>query len=262
MDLEVFIGWDRTLRLAWQVSARSLLLSAASAGSAPPAIQPIGMQTLRAIGLYNRPTVTDARGRLVDVLSDAPMATEFALARFFVPFVTKARWALFCDGDFLFRGDVHELLRQAIAGGADRHAVMVVKHEHWPNERLKMEGELQTSYERKNWSSLVLWNMAHAGVRRLSIHDANTQPGLWLHQFRWLFDQEIGELPIGWNWLEGSQLNHVAPESIRGVHFTRGTPDMPGYANAAFAEEWRGHLIHDELVDLEAPCRQESSATA
>ena len=41
----------------------------------------------------------------------------------------------------------------------DQFAVMVVKHDHQPTETTKMDGQLQTVYARKNWSSVILWNL-------------------------------------------------------------------------------------------------------
>ena len=227
-DCEVFIGWDARERSAWEVCARSIMRHAA----VPPAIRPIGIATLH--GTYLRP-FERRRGMaggsvLWDTISDAPMSTEFSLARFFVPLVARARWALFCDGDFMFRADVHEL----IALADPRYAVQVVKHEHHPAERTKMDGQPQTDYPRKNWSSLVLWNLGHAAARRLWKAEANMQPGLWLHRFGWLKDHEIGELPAEWNWLEGSSDPAVEPKA---VHYTRGTPDMLDEP-LAFEWEW------------------------
>lgn len=209
---EVLIGWDSREKKAWEVCARSIIRNA----KIPPSIRPIGIQTLG--DLYKRPTER-RDGRLFDVISNAPMATEFALARFFTPIVGLGRWVLFCDADFMFRADINDLFDLA----DNRFAVMVVKHDYVEAATEKMDGQRQTSYPRKNWSSLMLWNMAHAGHKRIWADDANRQSGLWLHQFSWLKDHEIGELPKEWNWLEGVDDNAI---EAKGVHFTRGTPDM------------------------------------
>ena len=225
MTHEILIGWDSREKRAWQVCAASIIAHA----KVPPAIRPIGMQTLD--GYYRRPTERNDRGILFDSISNAPMSTEFALARFFAPIVGRARWVLFCDADFMFRADVQELFDLA----DNRYAVQVVKHEHHPHESQKMDGQRQTDYDRKNWSSLCLWNMRHAGNRRIWLDDANKQPGLWLHQFAWLKDHEIGELPAEWNWLDGTSDDTVDPKA---VHFTRGTPDMVGWERTVFSYEW------------------------
>ncbi|MGP1675925.1 MAG: hypothetical protein ACTS6J_02050, partial [Burkholderiales bacterium] len=245
---EIFIGWDARERLAWEVCARSITANAAL----PPPIRPISMQALVAAGLYRRPTER-RNGVLWDVASGAPMSTEFALARFFVPFLTRASWAIFCDGDFMFRADIAELLQHADR----RYAVQVVQHpDYLPGERVKMDGQIQTAYPRKNWSSLMLWNMQHAGVRRLNQHDANTKPGLWLHQFAWLEPHEIGALPIEWNWLEGTSDPAIKPCA---VHFTRGTPDMLDKP-MAYRQEWCDHISIEQTDRIAGRQRERVAA--
>ena len=224
----MFVGFDERERTAWEVCARSIIRHAAL----PPTISPIGMGTLN--GRYRRPT-EQRDGILFDAVSNAPMSTEFALARFFVPTVARAHWALFVDTDFMFRADVAELFALADM----RYAVQVVKHEHHPREHVKMDGQPQSDYAMKNWSSCVLWNMVHAANRRLWQDDLDHRPGLWFHQFGWLRDDEIGELPGEWNFLEGVSDPTIEPKA---VHFTNGCPDMPGYENSLHAYEWCGYL--------------------
>lgn len=225
--LNVFIGWDAREKTAWQVCAASIFAHAKQ----PPAVRAISREHLG--GLYTRPTGT-VNGSMWDEISNEPMSTNFSLARFWTPFVAaRSGWALFCDCDFLFRADVHELLDLADPS----KAVMVVPNEHHPVETEKMDGRKQTAYHRKNWSSLMLWNLAHAGTRRLTLHALNTWHKHDLHGFRWLADLEIGFLPQAWNWLEGIS----EPMEPKAVHFTRGTPDLPGYENAAYADEWRSY---------------------
>ena len=66
-------------------------------------------------------------------------------------------------------------------------------------------------------------------------YNLNNQNGKWLHGFRWVDDEQIGSIPVSWNWLEGSSEPEIEPDM---VHFTRGTPDFKGYEDAAFASEW------------------------
>ncbi|MCR4297501.1 MAG: hypothetical protein NUV75_01925 [Gallionella sp.] len=223
-DVEIFIGYDGRERTAWEVCARSIIRHAAL----PPTISPIGMGTLN--GRYRRPTER-VDGILIDKVSDAPMSTEFALARFFVPCVARAQLALFCDADFMFRADVAELFALA----DPRFAVQVVKHDYHPVDKIKMDGQPQSDYQYKLWSSLVLWNMVHAANKRLWQFDLDTRPGLWFHQFGWLRDDEIGEIDPSWNWLDGVSDPSIEPKA---VHFTNGTPDMPGHENSLHAFEW------------------------
>lgn len=246
-DLQVFIGWDTRERLAWNVCARSL----AGHASIPPPIAPIGMQTLG--GAYARET-TRRGTRLWDVASRAPMSTEFALARFWAIGRATAPWALFCDADFLWRGDVWQLLDHA----DPRCAVMVVKHRQQVGERRKMDGQAQSGYERKNWSSLMLINTRHAGNRRLWAEDLNGREGLWLHQFRWLRDEEIGELPPQWNVLDGQPAPLAEPMAY---HYTLGTPDMLAKP-LPYSDEWWRWLTPLEIRQYEESSCQPSFAPA
>jgi hypothetical protein len=57
-----------------------------------------------------------------------------------------------------------------------------------------------------------------------------------LHAFCWLPDSAIGALPIEWNWLAGISPTNIEPKN---VHFTLGTPNLPGYEDGVYADEWR-----------------------
>ena len=239
--LKVFVGFDPREALAYRVCVTSLLAYSSLRLEVAPLLQ----AHLRAIGLYRRRELT--RGTQVwDTISDAPVSTEFALTRFLVPHLAcRAGWALYCDCDFLWRADVAELLALA----EPDKAVMVVQHDHCPTETVKMEALAQLGYRRKNWSSLMLINAAHAAHRTLSLEAINGWPGRDLHGFRWLRDEEIGALPEDWNWLEGWSDPAIKPKA---VHYTRGTPDLPGYEAAAHADEWRGYATAVGLVRREA----------
>jgi hypothetical protein len=105
-----------------------------------------------------------------------------------------------------------------------------------------MDGQIQLAYPRKNWSSLVLWNCLHPAHSVLP-ELVNTWTGRRLHGFEWLDDKLIGALPEAWNWLEGHSSPALDPKA---VHFTRGTPDLPGYGEVAYAGEW--HRVHAEIA--------------
>ena len=57
------------------------------------------------------------------------------------------------------------------------------------------------------------------------MQDVNERPGRDLHAFYWLHDDEIGEIPMEWNWLVG-----VQPEPLNPciAHFTLGGPWIEG----------------------------------
>ncbi len=177
------------------------------------------------------------------------MSTEFAITRFFLPHLTERKgWALFGDSDLLFRGDVRDLFALA----DDRYAVMVVQHPELDGEGTKMDGAAQLPYRRKNWSSVVLWNLSHPAHDALTLSVLNTWPGRELHAFRWLEDAQIGALPGTWNWLEG----YSAPDPDPAVvHLTRGGPWFRNWEHVAWAEAWLAELGRLTLARQAGPPR-------
>lgn len=152
-------------------------------------------------------------------ISDSPMSTEFAISRFAVPFLQPGGgWALFMDCDMVCLGDIRELFEYADS----KYAIQVVKHKHEPTEEYHDAGLLQTLYKRKNWSSVMLWNLDHPSHKNLTIEKLNTVPGRNLHAFDWLQDDEIGELPQEWNFLVG--VNEGKLEDQKMLHYTNGQP--------------------------------------
>jgi lipopolysaccharide biosynthesis glycosyltransferase len=239
MTLRIWIGYDKREDEAYRVAEFSLRRHV----SRPVTVTPLLLDRLQAAGLAQRPYRVH-RNSLWDVLSDAPCSTEFSNTRFLVPLLAQTGWALFIDCDMLFLGDVARLF--ALADPA--HAVMVVKHQHAGDEGVKMDGCEQTRYARKNWSSVMLFNCDHPGNRRLTLDLVNNRPGRDLHQFCWLNDSEIGELPPKWNWLVGVQ---PRPDDAQLAHYTLGMPFMPGYERADHSQLWwteRDRLRHAEAA--------------
>lgn len=215
--MRIFIGYDSRENIAYQVAKASLLKHS----SIPLEITPIVQNDLRYRGIYQREP-------------DALSSTEFSFTRFLTPYLAGYKgWALFCDCDFLFRGDI-----AAITDYMDgAKAVMCVPHEYTPSETVKMDGKAQHQYPRKNWSSFVLFNCEHPQVKMLTPEVVNTQTGMYLHRFQWLTDDLIGELPIAFNYLEGWHSKDDCPNPIA-VHFTRGGPWFNEWQNVEYAAEW------------------------
>lgn len=197
------------------------------------------LDDLRARGLYTRPTETQPgfdRPVLWDVISGAPMSTEFAVSRFLIGHLAKTGYAMFTDCDVMARqgGNVARLFEMC-ERDPDK-AVWCVKHAHNPRAETKMDGVPQTQYSRKNWSSVMIWRVDHPKNRALSLDTINSLPGRDLHRFCWLEDDEIGEIDLEWNWLVGYSPPVMSPKL---VHFTSGGPWLTGYEHVAFADEWR-----------------------
>jgi lipopolysaccharide biosynthesis glycosyltransferase len=219
--IKVFIGYDSREAVAYSVLAHSIHARA----SEPVAIAPLMLSELEAI-------LTRERHPL--------QSTDFSFSRFLTPFLSDyAGWSIFMDCDMLVRDDIARLhaLRD------ERFAVMVVKHDHVPKEARKFLDQPQTPYQKKNWSSVMLFNNARCKV--LTPNYVNTASGLDLHQFKWIAgDDLIGELPHRWNHLVG----YDAPTSeVSLVHYTIGGPYFTEYTDCEHARVWfeeRDAMLH------------------
>lgn len=230
MNHTVFIGFDPREADGFAVTRHSLLRHA----SVPVEVRGLVLSDLHEQGLYYRETQV-RNGRLWDVISEAPCATQFSISRFLAPILAKTGWAIFMDSDMLVRSDIAELFKQL----DQSKAAMCVKHNYQPPEGIKMDGQIQTAYSRKNWTSMIAWNCDHPSNATLTVELVNTLPGRDLHALCWLKDEEIGELDQAWNYLVG----HSDPEiEVDICHFTSGLPSMAGYEDCEYAEEWRAEL--------------------
>lgn len=224
--LPVFIGYDQREHEAYNVCRYSLMRHS----NIPLHVQSLNQKNLRWNKLYWREFSTTESGQKIDARDGKPFSTEFSFTRFLVPALCQYEgWAMFVDCDFLFVADVGELV--SLLDPAK--AVMVCQQTHEPKEAEKMDGQEQTRYQRKNWSSFMLFNCGHASVRNLTVDAVNNEPGSWLHQFQWLRDEEIGALPPQWNWIE-----NVTEGEPKAIHYTLGGPWFEHYKNVAFADKW------------------------
>jgi hypothetical protein len=55
---------------------------------------------------------------------------------------------------------------------------------------------------------------------------------------QWAKDEDIGSLPVTWNWLEGWN-EKPAQGTPNVVHFTRGGPWFPEWQNVDYGDLWR-----------------------
>jgi len=244
MTLHIYIGFDAIDHLAYRVCEKSILDNT----RADVQIHPLRDWQLRGEGFYTRPYLMNPNGQKQDLITGALHSTEFSFTRFLTPIIHRAKRregpCLFIDADQMFLGDVAELFALA-----DRDFdVQVVKHVHNPKEETKTVGVVQQQYMRKNWSSVMLF--PNAETAQLTLEDVNYRGRGYLHGFEWVNPSRIGPLPEEWNWLEGWSKSSIAPKN---VHFTRGTPDLPGYEDVAYAETYMkiakdaGWLGHNEL---------------
>lgn len=212
--IRVFIGYDPREAVAFHVLSHSIHARA----SQPVAIAPLMLSELKDVYTRERHPL---------------QSTDFSFSRFLVPYLSDYRgWSLFCDCDMLMLDDIARLwsLRD------DAYAVQVVKHDHKPAESVKFLDKPQRPYEKKNWSSVILFN--NAKCTALTPEYANTATGLELHQFKWLGDDAlIGELPHRWNHLVDYDPT-VPAEQVSFLHYTEGGPYFEAYRQCSYADIW------------------------
>jgi lipopolysaccharide biosynthesis glycosyltransferase len=206
MTLRIFIGWDSREAECADVLAYSLRKHASI---------PLDIRYLKRAELdFERP-------------QDPLQSTEFTYTRFLVPYLCDyAGKAIFMDCDMLCLGDIEELDDLDMTGLALR----VVKHDHRPTETTKMDGKVQTSYPRKNWSSLMLMNCAE--LRLWTKEVVQTQTGAYLHRFQDIDDDRIGEIPNTWN-----VLDRMRPDT-KLLHYTSGGPWFEQYRDHPDGQIW------------------------
>jgi len=211
--IKVFIGYDPNEEIAYHVLAASIMRRA----SQPVQITPSALGNLKSV--FNRDR-------------NALQSTEFSFSRFLTPYLSDYEgWSIFMDCDMLILDDIVNLwnLRD------ERFALMCVHHEHNPNGDVKFLNQTQTKYERKNWSSVMLMN--NAKCKALTPNYVETATGLDLHRFKWIKDEEIGEIPSRWNHLVDYD-PAIPVEQISNLHYTEGGPYFKDYINCGYAENW------------------------
>jgi lipopolysaccharide biosynthesis glycosyltransferase len=163
-------------------------------------------------------------------------STEFSMTRFLTPYLSGYEGiSIFMDCDFLCRADIADLLIYPLAHPSK--AVHVCQHDYTPSTKLKFLYQPQTMYPRKNWSSLMVFN--NAECRMLTPDYVNMATGLELHRFNWLKDEQIGALPLEFNWL----VSEYSPtEKAKMLHFTNGGPWFEQYMNTDNALDWTTEL--------------------
>jgi hypothetical protein len=245
----IFIGYDEREPEAYEVCKQSILKHTDS----PVNIYKLEHRELRQKGLFNRPWVIDEQGRYLDQRDGKFFSTQFSHTRFLVPHIARElglRQALFVDSDFLFRTDVKELFEQTNDLCVP---VFCVKHDFQVKEGAsKMDGQVQTNYPMKLWSSLMMFNILNKRLDKLTPDYVNYMPGSYLHRFEFLksnsFDKPeimIGSIEEAWNFIpDHSEKNVDKPKAI---HYTYGVPSMKGFEKTKYSEEYWKVLDESQL---------------
>ncbi len=210
MKPRIFIGYDSRMPIASDVLKYSL----EKHSSAPLDIVVLNLKNLeREIG-FKRP-------------QDPLQSTEFTYTRFLVPYLCGYKGhALFMDNDMLCLADINEIFDLDMSSSWLR----VVKHDHRPTNTIKMDGRVQTSYPRKNWSSFMLLNCEK--LTMWTKEAVETQPAKWLHRFEPVPDACVGNIPDTWNVLDRYDAN------TKLIHYTDGGPWFENYKNHPYGDVW------------------------
>ena len=210
--INVFIGYDSKEKIAYHVLSESILRNS----SEPVKITPVFLKNVKNFFQRERNQIS---------------STEFSFSRFIVPHLMNYEgWGLFMDCDMLMKSDIAELWKLR----DPKYAVQLCKHDYIPKNKSKFLNQIQTVYEKKNWSSFMLMNSEKC--KKLTPEYVNTASGLELHQFKWLENESlIGSLPLEWNWLAGE---YPYKENVKNIHYTEGGPYFKKSSNCDYASDW------------------------
>lgn len=241
--VNVFIGFDERQELAYEVCRRSILQ--ASPANSKVRIFPLKHRQLRQIHLFNRVWTVGCDGITRDVLDERPFSTNFAFTRFLVPAyadywaIPKEEPCIFVDSDFVFTYPIQEVLDEIEYNTKPIH---VVKHNYNPANVIKMDHQVQTNYNKKLWSSFMIFNRLFDTMMP-TVDYVNTATGTDLHQFKWLKDPDLwlGSIYEGWNFIPNHSEKRISNFfDVRAVHYTEGTPLTT--PNCRYAHLFNSHL--------------------
>jgi lipopolysaccharide biosynthesis glycosyltransferase len=209
--INLYVGYDEREAIAYHVFCHSVIKNT----SIPVKITPLVLSQLKEFNETHQ-----------------DRSNDFVYSRFLTPYLNEFDgWAIFADGDMICQADLKELI-----GMADPNkALMVVKHDYQTKASIKYLGNINENYPRKNWSSVILWNCSHPKHKILTPEFVSNQTGKFLHRFSWLDDNDIGELPLEWNWLACEYEKNTEAKLI---HYTLGTPCFKDFRDTDMAEIW------------------------
>lgn len=219
---KVFIGYDAREAIAYHTCVNSMIRMSTS----PLSITPLALNNLSGY--------TEDKARSVGYKP----TNDFIFSRFLVPFLNEYKgWALFIDGDMVFLDDPSKLFGLI----DDTKSVLCVKHDYKTKFPIKYLGQKNEDYERKNWSSVMLFNCSHPDCMKLTQSYVQNSTGKHLHRFEWT--DSVGELPIEWNWLADE---YGVNNEAKLLHYTAGTPCFIDFSESPMAEKWHKERILTE----------------
>lgn len=243
MQLNIYIGFDSRndgQQLAFDICKKSILQNT------------IHQDKITINGLVLKELEEKGFNREFDKLA----ATEFTYTRFMVPYLNNYQGiALFCDSDFLWECDVYQEMLPYIHNMLEKNAsVCCVKHDYVEKNSLKMNNLYQSSYPRKNWSSLIIFNCSHNDCQNLTLENINQQTPAWLHRFGWAKDENMIEIPHTFNYLVEVYHDETHPKAI---HYTNGGPWHYLYQKTEFYDKWLKYLDKNQLERLKKEIKRQ-----
>jgi lipopolysaccharide biosynthesis glycosyltransferase len=205
--IDIFIGYDEREKIAYSKLCDSII----SHSSSPVRITPLHLKNFKSF--FTR---------------KAEGSTAFSISRFLVPYLKQYQgWAIYMDCDMLMLDDISNLwaLREA------EYDVQVCQHDYIPSTQNKFLGNDQKQYDKKNWSSLMLFNCNKC--TSLTLNYVYNAQGLDLHQFKWA--DKVGKIPLEWNWLAGE---YEFNSEIKNIHFTLGGPWFQDTTETLYDDYW------------------------
>lgn len=200
--LKIFVGYDKKEHDAWEICVFTLNKYAREEIE----IYKLDTEVLKSKNIFNR---------------ENDGSNAFTYTRFLVPYLSNYQgWSIFMDADMIVNTDINNLFYESALKYREYKAAYVVKHPQYePKLQLKMDGQKQISYPRKNWSSVILYNCSHSKNEKLTPESVKELSPSYLHRFSWLENEDIGELDYRWNYLCDE---YLYPPYI--VHQTNGSP--------------------------------------
>ena len=218
--INVFIGFDEGEKVSYHILSESIRRQS----SVPVSITPLCLSNIPEFKRELQPN----------------QSTEFAFSRFLVPYLSDYKgWSLFLDSDMMFRDDIKNLWDMI---DKDK-SIMCCKHDYVPKQNVKFRGAKNEPFPKKNWSSFMLMN--NERCKMLTKEFVETATGLELHQFKWTHEENIGELPLEWNWLVSE---YDYNKNAKNVHWTLGGPYFKDYAKSDYADEW--FRLYNETIEI------------
>ena len=219
--INVFIGFDEGEKVSYHILSESIRRQS----SVPVSITPLCLSNIPEFKRELQPN----------------QSTEFAFSRFLVPYLSDYKgWSLFLDSDMMFRDDIKNLWDMI---DKDK-SIMCCKHDYVPKQNVKFRGAKNEPFPKKNWSSFMLMN--NERCKMLTKEFVETATGLELHQFKWTHEENIGELPLEWNWLVSE---YDYNKNAKNVHLTLGGPYFKDYAKSDYADEW--FRLYNETIEID-----------